>query len=190
MECWLDCCWGWGTNFCSSLSFFRLIKYAHGIKAAFLQREQYKNFSVFQNLVSDTLTMPQNSTDIQSSWIQYGKMQHNSVNKRRWELLGESHRLSTTLSCSSTVLPYFGDHSVMSDSLRPHELKFSRLSCPWNFPAKNIGAGCHFLLQGILLNQGSNPHLLHLLHWQAESLPLSYLGCSSKLYMSLDFIEV
>ena len=26
----------------------------------------------------------------------------------------------------------------------------SRLLCPWNFPGKNIGVGCHFLLQGIL----------------------------------------
>ena len=31
---------------------------------------------------------------------------------------------------------------------------------------------CHFLLQEIFLTQGSNPHLLHLLHWQADSLPL------------------
>ena len=23
-----------------------------------------------------------------------------------------------------------------------------RLFCPWNFPSKNTGAGCHFLLQG------------------------------------------
>ena len=37
--------------------------------------------------------------------------------------------------------------------------------------------GCHFLLQGIFLTQGSNPHLQgHLLHWQAHSLPLIYLG--------------
>ena len=27
--------------------------------------------------------------------------------------------------------------------------------------------GCHALLQGIFLTQGSNLHLLHLLHWQA-----------------------
>ena len=33
----------------------------------------------------------------------------------------------------------------------------------------NTGVGCHFLLQGIFLIQGSN---LHLLHWQAVSLPL------------------
>ena len=31
---------------------------------------------------------------------------------------------------------------------------------PWNFPGKNTGAGCHFLLQGIFPAQGSNPHIL------------------------------
>ena len=36
--------------------------------------------------------------------------------------------------------------------------------------------GCHSLLQGIFPTQGSNPHLLCLLHWQADSLPLSYQG--------------
>ena len=36
----------------------------------------------------------------------------------------------------------------------------------------NTGVGCHFLLQGIFLTQGSNPHLLH---WQVDSLPLSHL---------------
>ena len=29
------------------------------------------------------------------------------------------------------------------------------------FPSKNNGVGCHFLLQGIFLIQGLNPHLLH-----------------------------
>ena len=37
----------------------------------------------------------------------------------------------------------------------------SRLLCSWDFPGKNIGVGCHFLLWGIILTQGSNPHLLH-----------------------------
>ena len=40
-------------------------------------------------------------------------------------------------------------------------------------PGKNIGVGCNFLLQGIFLTQGSNPHLLH---WQADSSPLSHRG--------------
>ena len=32
----------------------------------------------------------------------------------------------------------------------------TRLLCPWNFPGKSTGVGCHFLLQGIFLTQGSN----------------------------------
>ena len=34
---------------------------------------------------------------------------------------------------------------------------------------------CYFLLQGIFPTQGSNQHLLHLLHWQAVSLPLHHI---------------
>ena len=29
--------------------------------------------------------------------------------------------------------------------------------CPWDFPGKNTGVGCHFLLQGIFPNQELNP---------------------------------
>ena len=58
--------------------------------------------------------------------------------------------------------------SVMFDSLRPHGLYPTRLLCQWNFPGKNTGVGCHFLLQGIFPTQGSNLGLLHLLHWQAS----------------------
>ena len=43
------------------------------------------------------------------------------------------------------------------------------------FSVKNTGVGCHALLQGIFLVQGSNPHLLCLLHSQTDSLPLSHL---------------
>ena len=49
----------------------------------------------------------------------------------------------------------------------------SRLLCPWNFPGKNIGMDCHFLLQGIFPTQESHPGLLHyrqILYW------LSYEG--------------
>jgi len=34
-----------------------------------------------------------------------------------------------------------------------------RLLCPQNFPGKNIGAGCHFLLQGIELAYLRSPAL-------------------------------
>ena len=52
----------------------------------------------------------------------------------------------------------------------------TRLLCPWNFSSKNTGVGCHFLLQGIFLTQRSNLCLLHLLHRQANSLPLELPG--------------
>ena len=42
-----------------------------------------------------------------------------------------------------------------------------------HFPSKNTESGGHFLLQGIFLTQGSNPHLPHC---QVDSLPLSHLG--------------
>ena len=61
--------------------------------------------------------------------------------------------------------------SVVSDSLWPHGLQPARLLCPWNFPGKNTGVNCHFLLQGIFLTQESN---LHLLHWQVIFYQLSH----------------
>ena len=41
------------------------------------------------------------------------------------------------------------------------------------FFRQTIGMGCHALLQGIFLIQGSNTDLLRLLCWQAGSLPLA-----------------
>jgi len=57
--------------------------------------------------------------------------------------------------------------SVMSDSLWPCGPLPTRVLCPWDSPGKNTGVGCHALLQGIFLTQGSNPCLSCLLHWQA-----------------------
>ena len=47
----------------------------------------------------------------------------------------------------------------MSNSLRPHEP--TRLLSPWDFPGKNTGVGCHFLLRGIFSTQGSSSGLSH-----------------------------
>ena len=66
--------------------------------------------------------------------------------------------------------------SVVSDSLPAHRLQPTRLLCPWDFPDKDTGVGCHFHLQGIFLTQESNLPLLCLLHWQADSLPLAPPG--------------
>ena len=40
--------------------------------------------------------------------------------------------------------------SVVSDSSQPHGLQPSRLLCPWDFPGKSTGVGCHCLLHMML----------------------------------------
>ena len=46
---------------------------------------------------------------------------------------------------------------LCSALLRPYGLLLPiRLHCPWYFPGKNTGAGCHFLLQRIFPTQDSN----------------------------------
>ena len=62
---------------------------------------------------------------------------------------------------------------IVSDSLQPYGLWPTRLSCPWNFPGKNAGVGCHFLLQGIFPTQELNWDLLHC--WRILN-QLSYQG--------------
>ena len=71
--------------------------------------------------------------------------------------------------------------SVVFDSVQPYALL-----CPWDFPGKSTGVGCHALLEEILPTQGSNLCLLHL-HWQVGSLPLASPG---KLLTCLQFILI
>ena len=58
----------------------------------------------------------------------------------------------------------------------PHGLQPTRILCPWDFPGKNIGVGCLFLLQELFLTQGLNLHLLCLLHCRQILHPLSHRG--------------
>ena len=44
----------------------------------------------------------------------------------------------------------------------PMDCSPTGLLCPWDSPGRNPGVGCYFLL-----------------HWQADSLPLSHLGSLS-----------
>ena len=64
-------------------------------------------------------------------------------------------------------------HSTVSNSLWPHGLWSTKLLCTWNSPGKNTGVGCHAPLHGIFPTQGSNSHLLCLLHWQAGLLSVA-----------------
>ena len=74
-------------------------------------------------------------------------------------------------------------------------------SLSWNFPGKNTGLGCHFLLQGIFPNQGLNPCLLRLLycrqtvyHWATREAWVLYISkvndlCSHGASCSLLFFS-
>ena len=72
--------------------------------------------------------------------------------------------------------------------VRCYGLYPARLLCPWDSPGKNTGVGCHALLQGIFLTQGSNPHLLCLLCWQVGSLPLAPPGKPHCFYACSHFL--
>ena len=58
----------------------------------------------------------------------------------------------------------------------------SRL-CPWESPGKNTAVRCHPLLQGIFPIQGSNSHLLYLLHWQECCLALTHPAKTTSIYI-------
>ena len=76
-------------------------------------------------------------------------------------------------------------HWVMSNTFATP----TRLHSLWNFPGNNAGVGCHLLLQGIFLTQGWDPSLLCLLHWQADSLPLSHLGSTVTFCRNVKFCK-
>ena len=78
-------------------------------------------------------------------------------------------------------------HSVVANSLQPCGLQPTRLLCPWDSPDKDTGVGCHFLLQGILPTQGSNPGLLHyrpILHQLSYKVD-SYNNCRNDLWQEI-----
>ena len=71
-------------------------------------------------------------------------------------------------------------HSAVSSSLRQHGLWLARLLSQQDFPGKNTGEGCHSLLQGIFLTQGSS---LGLLHYSQILYPYVYV-CVSRSVVS------
>ena len=73
---------------------------------------------------------------------------------------------------------YLGAQSCLT-LWRPHGLSPIRLLCPWDFPGKNTGVGCHFLLQGILLTRDqtrvSYIGRLVLYHWATWEVSSIYM---------------
>ena len=66
--------------------------------------------------------------------------------------------------------------SVMANSLWPPWTVAHQAPLSMGFPRTECWSGLPFPPLGIFLTQESNLHLLCLLHWQADSLPLSHLG--------------
>ena len=77
--------------------------------------------------------------------------------------------------CTYPHIPACFTHVHMA-SMGSCSFQLSRLLCPWDSPCKNTGVSCHALFWGIFPTQGSNRHLLCLLHWQLGSLSLEPPG--------------
>ena len=76
------------------------------------------------------------------------------------------------VSCLTSSVCSVFSHSIMSDFVILWTVA-RQTPLSMEFPREDTGVGCHFLLQGIFPTQGSNPHLLHR---QADSIPLHHLG--------------
>ena len=80
-----------------------------------------------------------------------------------WQIDGETMKTMTELQSCLTLCD-------------PMDCSLPGSSVHGDSPGKNTGVGCHALLQGTPLTQGSNPSLLYLLYWQTGSLPLAPPG--------------
>ena len=74
------------------------------------------------------------------------------------------HLLDTLLSKKSVTCGVWHKNQL---GKKCHALKQAlggepaKLLCPWDFPGKNAGVGCHFFLRGIFPTQKLNSSLLH-----------------------------
>ena len=83
------------------------------------------------------------------------------------------------------------------DSLPPRGLQPARLLCPWNSSNKNIGLGCHFLLQGMFPIQELNPGLqhckqilYHLSHLRGENFKLEEKEQEKKNHVNFAYLHI
>ena len=90
---------------------------------------------------------------------------------QQWPLVAEGGLCSARASVA--VAPGRKKVKVKVAQLCP-ALRPRGLYSPWNFPGQYPRVGSCSLLQRIFPTQGSNPHLLRPLRWQADSLPLHH----------------
>ena len=85
-------------------------------------------------------------SDLKRKWISCTYTYTNSLFSF-FPLIGHYRAMSRVPYAIELVLSESDSYSVVSDSLRPHGLQPARFLCPWDFPGKNTGVGCHLLLQ-------------------------------------------
>ena len=115
----------------------------------------------------------------------------NRYKKKKLESTKQKTELKNTITTLTNSVEGFSSKLLFGQScptLPPHGLQPTRLLYPWSSPGKNIGVGCHFLLQGISLTQGLNLGLLHcrqILYSLSYNLRLFYT--ERKTRISLNF---
>ena len=85
-------------------------------------------------------------------WILYQLSHKGSPRKLEWVVYPFSSGSSwprnqtgsTALQMDSLPTEICGK-PVVSNSVQPYELQPARLLCPWDYPGKDTGMGCHFL---------------------------------------------
>ena len=123
----------------------------------------------------------------------------NEVQEKKWPWGGFCFFPSSkkSLFCFSACVCVLS-HFSLSDSVWPYGPQPTRLLCPWNFPGKNTGGGCHFLLQVIFPTRDRTrvscisrgvPH-----HWATWEAPLKdlcdkfFLEFSPRKFLKIAYI--
>ena len=134
-----------------------------------MKLKSIENVPVLLNTVELPLNSVLNSNVVKHSWDSLKSYWFISF------LFKDISQLSDNSSCCYSVAKSYPVRTcvyLIAEScptlLRPLWLWPTRLLCPWNFPGKNPGVGCHFFLQGIFLTQVSNlglPHCRQILYY-------------------------
>ena len=95
--------------------------------------------------------------------------------------------ITASPSCLQSFSPFQRKQLQIYTLFPMNEITTRSCIRPWDFPGRDTGVGWHVLLQEIFPTQGPNPHLLRLLYWQADSLPLAPSGKPPPLPPSIFF---
>ena len=144
-----------------------------------------KEMATHSNILVWEIPWTEEPGELQSMGSQSQTSSIGRINDSRWS------QISSFLSQSHSLRTHFLPRSVSGHlcSMLNHFSHVWLFATPWTplapwsspgssvrreecSPGKNTGVGCHALLQGIFPTQGSNPHLLQVLHWQVGSLPV------------------